>query len=463
MQPDLVDAHYHLGLALQHQRKLIESLICYQQVLQLDPHYGSAYYNLGKLHQDLGDLNQATANFQAGLKLINSNYAQARESSITDRFNVPEIPQGEVIIGDYTFPAIPPVSKGQANRPVWSVVIPVLNRPEYFPECLASVLAQWTTAEDMEIVVLDNGSQPPQWKIPEHLGRGIIRYYRFPQTVSLQENWNTAVTLCQGQWIHLLHHDDYVLPEFYARLRASLENCSESVGAAFTDYENINQERQIIFTQKHNLENYRGIVSDWIVRLGVSCTLSPPSVVIRRAAYEKLGGYKPDLPYTCDWEFYKRVASFYDWWHEPGILVHYREQAKSITIAENINGSSGAAHRRAIEIAASYLPAEHRAEITARSRAFHFDWCLNRAQIPLKVGNFEGALCLIKEALKMDNSPAAISKLSFWLQQKQPTTLVNKLASLKLCDREETILVDLINRSRAFFGDRDRTVGQETA
>ncbi len=188
MQPDLVDAHYHLGLALQHQRKLTEAIACYQQVLQLKPH-GGAYYNLGKLYQDLGDLNQATANFSAGLKLINSNYARARESSVTDRFNVPEIPQGEVIIGDYTFPAIPPVLKDQANRPFWSVVIPVLNRPEYFPECLASVLAQWTTTEDMEILILDNGSQPPQWQIPDNLGRGIIRYYRFPETVFRQGNY----------------------------------------------------------------------------------------------------------------------------------------------------------------------------------------------------------------------------------------------------------------------------------
>ncbi|MGF1588941.1 MAG: tetratricopeptide repeat protein [Pleurocapsa sp.] len=459
MQPDLVDAHYHLGLALQQQRKLTEAIACYEHVLQSDSDCGSAYYNLGQIYQDLGDLNQATANFQAGLKLINSNY-EAIESSVAQRFTIPEIPQGEMVIGDYTFPAIPPVLKDQANRPFWSVVIPVLNRPEYFPECLASVLAQWTTAEDMEIIVLDNGSQPPQWQIPEHLGKGIIRYYRFPETVSLQENWNTAVTLCQGQWIHLLHHDDYVLPEFYARLRASLENCPETVGAAFTDYENINQERQIIFTQKHNLENYRGIVTDWILRIGVSCTVSPPSVVIRRAAYEYLGGYKLDLPYTCDWEFYKRVASFYDWWHEPGILVHYREQANSITVAENINGSSGAAHRRAIDISASYLPCEHRAAITAKSRAFHFDWCLQRAQIPLKVGNLEGALCLIKEALKMDHSPETISRLSLWLQQ-QAATVVNKLASLNpASDQEATILLKL---SRALLKDRDKTVNQETA
>ncbi|MEN9566628.1 MAG: hypothetical protein RLZZ69_1824, partial [Cyanobacteriota bacterium] len=335
MQPDLVDAHDHLGLVLQQQRQLTEALACYQHVLQLNPDSGFAYYNLGKIYQDLGNLNQATVNFKLGLKLINSNYAQAMESSaevtpLADRFNVPEIPQGEVTIGKHQFPAIPPPSQRETPRPFWSVVIPVVNRPEYFPECLASVLAQWTGAEEMEIIVLDNGSNPPQWQIPDDLGRGIIRYYRLPETIPLQQNWNTAVSLCRGEWIHLLHHDDYVLPEFYARLKAGLATSPESVGAAFTGYENINEERQMIFSQQHNLENHRGVVADWILRVGVSCPLSPPSLAIRRAAYEKLGGYKLDLLYTCDWEFYKRVATFYDWWYEPGILAHYREQASSI-------------------------------------------------------------------------------------------------------------------------------------
>ena len=437
MQPNLVDAHYYLGLALQQQRKLAAALSCYQQVLQLNPDYGAAYYNLGEIYQDQGDLSQAITNFRRGLKLINSNYARAldsheNEATFADNFTIPQIPQGEVIIGGHKFPAIPIVFESKTNRPFWSVVIPVVNRPDYFPECLASVLAQWTGVEDMEIIVLDNGSKPPQWKIPNDLGKGIIRYYRFPETVTLQENWNTAVALCRGQWIHLLHHDDYVLPGFYGRLKASLATCPDSVGAAFTGYENIKENRQVVFSQQHNLENYRGIVLDWVMRIGVSCPLSPPSVVIRRAAYECLGGYKLDLPYTCDWEFYKRVATFYNWWHEPGILAHYREQANSITIAENMNGSSGAAHRRAIEISESYLPAEHRAEITAKSRAFHFNWCLERANIPLEVGHLEGALCLIQEALKIDPSPPGISRLSLWLQREQAAPLRNKLASLKM-------------------------------
>ena len=432
MQPDFSEAHYHLGLALQLQRKLAAALDCYQRVLQLNPDCGEAYYNLGKIYQDLGELVQATASFKLGLKLLNPNYDKALEfgddlESFANSFTVPQVTSAEIAIAEHKFPVIPKLPERESKRPFWSVVIPVVNRPEYFPECLANVLAQWKDHEDMEIIVLDNGSEPPQWQIPETLGRGIVRYYRFPKTISLQENWNAAVSLCRGQWIHLLHHDDYILPEFYSRLRAGLETCPQSVGAAFTGYQNINEERQVVFSQDHNLKNYRGIVPNWILRIGVSCPLSPPSLVIRRAVYEELGGYKLDLPYTCDWEFYKRVATFYDWWYEPGILAHYREQANSITVAENINGSSGVAHRRAIEISASYLPAECRDAITAKSFAFHFDWCLKRAEIPLKAGNFEGVFSLVKEAFKMDNSSEAIARLHAWLDRDQIEPFKNKI------------------------------------
>ena len=450
MQPDLLDAHYHLGLALQKQRNLTDSLACYQQVLQLDPDYGAAYYSLGQIYQDLGDLDQATANFRRGLKLVNDNYGQAMESStevttFAARFTVPEIPQGEITIGDYQFPVIPSLSESETPRPFWSVVIPVVNRPEYFPECLASVLAQWTGKEDMEIIVLDNGSNPPQWQIPDNLGRGIIRYYRFPETVTLQNNWNTAVSLCRGQWIHLLHHDDYVLPGFYARLKGSLATCPESVGAAFTGYQIINQERQITHTEQYDLKNYRGIVQDWIQQIGVVNTTSPPSLVIKRTAYEELGGYKLDILYTCDWELYKRIAAFYDWWYEPGILAHYRQQANSITIAENTNGASGYDHLRAIEISESYLPREHCADITNRSRVNYFYWCLERADIPLKAGNLDGALQLIQAALKINNSDQAIASLSQWLQQEQAAPLVKQLVQLEIDSDEATENIENIN------------------
>jgi tetratricopeptide (TPR) repeat protein len=434
LQPDQTEAYFKLGMTLHEQGQVEEAQSVFFKALEFKPDWERAYLT-GQIYQIQHQLDKAVSAYRQGLMLLNPHYAQAvRSSNQGGVFNLdehipPPIQFKEIIIGGYSFPAIPLVSNHEEARPFWSVVIPVLNRPEYFPECLASVLAQWTGLEDMEILVLDNGSNPPLFEIPHGFGKGIIRYYRFPETVPLQQNWNTAVALSRGQWIHLLHHDDYVLPGFYARLKASLEKSSESVGAAFTGYENIDDNREIVFSQEHGLGEYRGVVKDWVQRIGVSCPLSPPSVVIRRLAYERLGGYKLDLPYTCDWEFYKRVAVFYDWWYEPGILAHYRQHLNSVSIAETMDGSCGAAHHRAIEISESYFPVEYCAAIAAQSRSFHFDWCLRRASIPLKFGNLEGTFQLIQEALKIDDSSEAVRKLFVWLTANELAPIRQQIAS----------------------------------
>jgi hypothetical protein len=94
-----------------------------------------------------------------------------------------------------------------------------------------------------------------------------------------------------------------------------------------------------------------------------------------------------------------------------------------------MNGSCGAAHRRAIEMSESYLPVEYCAEITAKSRAFHFNWCLNRATIPLRFGNLEGSFQLIQEALKIDDSSEAIKKLFVWLTANELAPIRHQIVS----------------------------------
>ena len=446
LDPNLAAAHLELGIALRdEQEQLDEALSCFERVRTLKSIRNkeasieaTLYTEMGRTYQVLKRIDRAVEAFHKAVSLENPQYLEAysRAQAIPnlEDYVPPPIAFDEVEIGGHVFPTISPVSPSENKRPFWSVAIPAVNRPEYFPECLASVLAQWTGEDDMEIVVLDNGSNPPLFDIVNSLGGGIIRYYRFPETIPLQQNWNTLVSLCRGKWIHLLQHDDYILPGFYALLKNSLETCSESIGAAFTGYENINENRKVIFTQEHNLKHFRGVVQDWVNRIGVSCPLSPPSLVIQREAYEKLGGYKLDLPYTCDWEFYKRVASFYDWWHEPGILAHYRQHSNSLTVNLNIGSTSGAAHRRAIEISKGYLPTDLCDEITTKSRRFHNKWCLDRAIIPLKANRLEGAFDLVQEALRIDSSPEGIDRVFTWLTSEKATPLRTLIASRLIKD-----------------------------
>ncbi len=433
LQPDFASAHYHLGVALQAQGELEAGIDCLQTALQINPNYGEAYMCLGLIYQIQHQLRESAAAYRQGLKLINPHYAAAIESQevsefIPEKYASPELELGEVTVGDYQFPAIPPVPASDKKRPFFSVIIPLYNRKDFMLECLASVLAQWQGEEEMEILVMDNASDPPLFELVNAIGGGIVRYYLNSENIGPRRNFNRGIALSRGEWIHLMPEDESVLPGYYSRLKSGLEGCPDSVGAAFTGYENIDEKRQVIFTQKHQGME-RGINKTWLQRIGVSNPLNPCATIIRRSAHEHLGAYDLINLYTPDWELYKRIASFYDWWCEPEILARYRQHSNNMSSEVFLAGAQGEYYRLGIEISESYLPTEHRAEITAKSRRHYFNECLSQLAIPLQAGNLAGAFRLLQEALKIDSSPEAVAKLFSWLATEQAAPLRNAIAS----------------------------------
>ena len=377
-------------------------------------------------------ISEALSTYRQSLKLFNPLYASAIEAYTGCEKNkevqtTSVISQEEVIVGGTPFPSIPTVANDTVKRPFWSVVIPIYStdkRSHYLLECLVSVLRQWSGEAEMEIIVVDDASPVSIKELIDEIGGGIIKYYRNSQNRGAYRNFNTAVAISRGQWIHLLHDDDYVLPGFYQRLRESLEKSSSSVGAAFTGYENVDEQGKVIFSQQL-YKQQRGIAKGFIEKIGIANPLNMPAVVVRRSTYEHLGGYLPELNYTGDWEFYKRVSTFYDRWYEPEILARYRQHSQNITTESTLSGKNGTDIRRAIEVSEKYLSDE----ITVKSRHYHFAWCLNNAIIPLKAGKISGALLLLQEALKIDNSPQSVTKLFSWLKQDDLSALRSEIVS----------------------------------
>ncbi len=432
LQPSSVEAHYNLGVAREKLDHLEDAIACFVSVLELNPNYGEAYLNLGKIYQTQQQLQKAVAAYRQGLSLINPRYALAESG---DRHTSPAlipvldaIPFGEVVVGDFSFPAIPSVQNEQDKRPFWTVVIPVYKRTEYILNCLVNVLAQWTGEDEMEILVLDNASTPPLFELVNSLGRGVVRYVRQPQNLGVVRNLNTGLALSRGEWIHILHDDECVFPGFYSRLKQSLENCPQSVGAAFTGFKYINEKGENVGTGDIYGDN-RGIAQDWLQLIGVCDLIAIPSVVVRRTTHEHLGGYCPELSGIDQWEMYNRIDVFYDCWYEPGILAGFRVHSHTETSQNWLSGSLPKSVRRAIEITSSYLPIECRAEMTAKSLRHYFYYCMKHATIPLKAGNLAATFRIIQEALKIDSSRETVAQLFNWLNQNQAVPVRDEIVS----------------------------------
>jgi tetratricopeptide (TPR) repeat protein len=446
MQPCLWEAHYNLGIVLQERGELEDAIASYQTALELDPNHWETYTRLGQIYQAQNNIKEAIVTYRQGLSQINPHYAKAVEAyqlaGIVEEVPVtPPISPGEVTVGAYQFPAIETVADSSKPRPFWTVVIPVYNRTHYLLECLTSLLAQWSGETEMEILVVDNASTPPLFELVNSIGGGIIRYYRHPKNLGALPNHNAGIALSRGQWIHILHDDDCVLPGFYSQLQQSLERCPDSIGAAFTGFEYFNEKGAVV--EKGEVASWfgdqSGIPQNFLRRIGVTCPLQIPAVVIRRTTYERLGGYLPKLDCAPEWELYKRIAVFYDWWYESGTLARYRVHSHRMTADDLLSGNLAASLRQGIEISASYLPVDDCAEITAQARRYNFNYCLARAAIPLKAGNLTGTLQMLQEMLKLDSSPPAVAMLFAWLTQERAAPLREEIVSRLILMPSEAI------------------------
>jgi glycosyltransferase involved in cell wall biosynthesis len=215
------------------------------------------------------------------------------------------------------------------SRPFWSVMIPTYNCDDLFEQTLRCILDQDPGADQMQIAVVDDRSPNGRSReIVARLAPTRVEFYEQPSNVGLAGNWNTCIERARGHWVHILHQDDLILPGFYEQLGRAAEQ--PEIGAAFCRHKFIDGEGNL--SRLSELEQERaGPIEGWVEKITGTQRIQCPSIVVKRSVYEKLGGFRPDLLYIVDWEMWIRIAFYYPYWYEPGILACWREHEKSET------------------------------------------------------------------------------------------------------------------------------------
>lgn len=210
-------------------------------------------------------------------------------------------------------PVIDPLPATYA-RPLWSVVIPTYHCAHYLRETLRSVLAQDPGPDCMQIEVVDDHStrDDPETEV-RSIGGERVAFHRNPRNLGAIGNFNTCIRRARGQWVHILHGDDLVEPDFYR----TLEDCMHQHPAAA-----LLASRCRYIDGQSNL----GQVSDRIPLLESFTTdpsplfldnqLRTPAVVVRRNFYECHGGFLDSLIHTADWEMWCRAIA-----RQGGVMV----------------------------------------------------------------------------------------------------------------------------------------------
>jgi glycosyltransferase involved in cell wall biosynthesis len=184
-------------------------------------------------------------------------------------------------------------------------MIPTFNCAKYLRPCLESVLAQDPGLSRMEIEVIDDCStEDDPAAVVRELGGGRVRFHRNVENQGVTRNFNICLERSSGHLVHLLHGDDFVLPGFHRKI----EEMAEAHPAV-----SFFHARALILDEAGNTKETSPPIESLespgneVAPFYYTNPFRTAGVVVRRAFYEKHGGFNPKFRHVGDWEMWVRA------------------------------------------------------------------------------------------------------------------------------------------------------------
>ena len=187
-------------------------------------------------------------------------------------------------------------------NPKVSICIPAYRRPASLLRAVESVLAQ--CYDDYEVIITDDS---PDDSVAIALGiyksDDRIKYYKNAVTLGSPGNWNEAINKASGEYIKILHHDDWFFSEnSLSEFVAMLEN-SKSADFAFCSSSACDSEGDFKFI--HTPSDYQlSMLIKFYKNVFPYNFIGSPSATIFRRNNNK---FDQNLKWVVDMDFYMNL------------------------------------------------------------------------------------------------------------------------------------------------------------
>jgi glycosyltransferase involved in cell wall biosynthesis len=210
-----------------------------------------------------------------------------------------------------------------------SVVMAVYNDARSVRAAVHSILEQ--TFGDFEFVIVDDGSTDGSGAILEEMARadGRIRLLKNAKNLGQTPSLNRGIEMTSGRYIARMDADDLSLPERLARQVAFL-NSSPEVGLLGARALIVNRRGKPLRALDYPTDD-EGIQA----RLMVKSSFCHGAVMIRRAALEAVGMYRPAFRLAQDMDLWLRISERSRVANLSDVLYHLRLTPASANVRRN--------------------------------------------------------------------------------------------------------------------------------
>jgi hypothetical protein len=222
------------------------------------------------------------------------------------------------------------------SNPKVSVVMSVFNGERFLREAVASILGQ--SFRDFEFIIINDGSTDGTGAMLDSYARSDPRVRVYHQeNKGLTESLNRACGLAQGQYIARMDGDDVSTPDRLGRQIGFLEH-HDKVGLLGGAVEEIDDQGRRVSLWRPPLENesIRAALHSF------SLPISHPAVMMRKQAFDAMGGYRAPFLLAQDYDLWLRIVEDWEAANLSDVVVRKRTHSKMLSFC----------HRRQQKLAA---------------------------------------------------------------------------------------------------------------
>lgn len=191
-----------------------------------------------------------------------------------------------------------------STTPCVSVCIPAYRQPESLRRTLRSILEQ--NYGDFEVVLTDDSPDDGVESVVREVGDSRFHYQRNERRLGSPENWNAALSLARGEWIKMMHHDDWFADATSLGDFVALARSEPDVDFAFSPSIACDGDGREVFTHRPREDQLARLRRDPRTLFFGNFVGAPSATIFRRAIHE---AFDPRLKWLVDIDHYMRILA----------------------------------------------------------------------------------------------------------------------------------------------------------
>jgi glycosyltransferase involved in cell wall biosynthesis len=221
-----------------------------------------------------------------------------------------------------------------SKLPLTTIILPVYNGAFFLESSIASVLAQDL---DFQLHVLDDTSSDTSPDIAQSTGDPRVRYSRNPDHYGLFKTLNRGFLESRSELVKIWAQDDVMLPNSLARF-LDFADAHPSAGMIYSDFFSINTrdrrtgKESMYLPQRQRTPEIATPPMSALLFFCFGCLPGNIStVMLRRTAWIRCGGFTEGLQQAQDYEMWLRTSELFNIGFVNQKLIEVRDHAHQLS------------------------------------------------------------------------------------------------------------------------------------